>query len=387
MRSITRAGRAAATCLILAAMPLAAQPDARLEAELQAYLDSLHASGSFPGAVLGLAFEDGWNLAVAIGQADTATDQPMRAGAQMLAGSVGKTFFAALALDLAAEGLLSLDARISTWFADEPWFDRLPNARDITVRQLMNHTSGLVRYEFAPEFQAALTAEPYRVWRPEEQLAFILDREPPFAAGAGWTYSDTNYIMLAMILERITGRSPYDEIRLRFLEPLELTHTFPSEGPRLPGLVQGYAGPDNPYGGADAVLTGDSLAFNPAFEWGGGGYVSNARDLARWAMELWGGPVIAEDLRDDVFDGVAARGLGQGVRYGLGVIIRDGPLGTSYGHSGFFPGYLTEMRYWPEAGVAVALQVNTSAGRPLGDTSAAAILANVADRAAAARRR
>lgn len=364
--------------LALAASPAAAQPDPSIEGRLQEYLDSLHAAGSFPGVTVGVAFADGWSVALAAGQADTARDSPMTPDAGMLAGSVGKTFFAALALELVRDGRLTLDAHISSWFGDQDWFDRLPNATDITVRQLMNHTSGLVRYEFNPEFMAAVTATPYRVWQPDEQIEFLLDTEAPFPAGGGWTYSDTNYILLAMLMERITGENAYAAIRRRFVEPFELTDTYPSDRPRLPGLVQGYAGPDNPFGGADAVITGDSLAFNPQFEWGGGGFVSSARDLARWALELWGGPVIAPELRDEVFQGVEARGLGQNARYGLGVIIRDGPLGTSYGHSGFFPGYLTEMRYWPDAGFAVALQVNTSAGRPFGQTGPAAVLQRLA---------
>lgn len=372
MPALLARGRIAATLLLLAS-PLAAQDGAR-QTRLQAFMDSLHESGAFPGATVGVAFADGESFSLAVGQADTALDVTMPPDARMLAGSVGKTFFAALALALVHEGQLDLDAPIATWFADAPWFPRLPNAHSITVRMLMNHTSGLVRYEFNPSFTAALQADPLRVWRPEEQLAFILDTQAPFAAGAGWSYSDTNYILLAMILERITGQRAYDAIRDRFLEPYDLDDTLPSDRAQLPDLVQGYAGEGNPFSGTDAMITDGRLAFNPQFEWGGGGYMSNARDLARWALVLWSGRAIAPALLPQVFDGRETRGLGDGARYGLGVIITDGPLGTSYGHSGFFPGYLTEMRFWPDAGFAVALQVNTSNGRPFGRPPAQVLL-------------
>ena len=78
---------------------------------------------------------------------------------------------------------------------------------------LMTHTSGLVRYEMNPKFTADLRAQPDKSWTPEEEIAYLLDATPPFAAGQGWDYSDTNYIVLGMILERITGTKLYDEVR------------------------------------------------------------------------------------------------------------------------------------------------------------------------------
>jgi D-alanyl-D-alanine carboxypeptidase len=310
--------------------------------------------------------------------ADTAARTPLRAEDRMLAGSTGKTFFAALALQLVAEGRLGLDDRISKYLGGEPWFARLPNADAITVRMLMNHTSGLVRYEFREEFARDLTANPFKVWKPEEQLAYILGLEPPFAAGQGWEYSDTNYIVLAMILERVTGARAYDEIQRRILGPLELRGIVPQDKPEIPGLAQGYAGPNNPFGGKDAMLENGRLIINPQFEWGGGGFATTASDLARWAKLLHENRAYDAKLNNEVYAGIAARGLGPGARYGLGVIILETPLGVSYGHSGFFPGYLTEMRYYPQHRIAVAMQVNTSAGRPFGRAQGA-VMQELAD--------
>lgn len=345
---------------------------AGLRADLQARLDSIHAAGSFAGVTAAVALADGGVVGVASGVADTTSRAPLDADDRMLAGSVGKTFFAALAMQLAHEGRISLDDPLEKYLGGEPWWRtddgrvRLPNGSDITLRMLMNHTSGIVRYEFDPAFTTALTADPYRVWHPAEQIAFVLDREAPFPAGQGWDYSDTNYILLAMAMEKATGQRAYDMIRTRILEPLALRSTVPSTSPDIPGLVQGYAGANNPFGGADAVVVDGRLTFNPGFEWAGGGFATSATDLARWTKALYEGRAFDRSLLAEVVDGVEAPGLGRGVRYGLGVIIRDTPLGVAWGHSGFFPGYLTEMRYYPEHRIAVAVQVNNSNGRTLG---------------------
>jgi len=157
----------------------------RLRATLQAQLDSLHGAARFPGATLGVALPDGRVIAVATGEADTARHMPMTTDARLLAGSVGKTYVAAVALQLVGEGRLDLDAPISRWLGSEPWFDRLPNARDITVRMLMRHQSGLVRYEFEPAVTRKITDEPDHVWTPQERLSYLFDHEAPFAELSG----------------------------------------------------------------------------------------------------------------------------------------------------------------------------------------------------------
>src|SRR5688572_7969021 len=337
-----------------------------LRTALQSKLDEWHKSGSFPGATLGVVFANGESFGLAVGFSDRETKTLMRPNDRMLAGSVGKTFAAATALQLIKEGKLGLDDKIEKYLGREQWFARLPNAKDITVRQLMNHTSGLVRYEFKEQFTKDLTANPGKVWKPAELVAYLLDEKPPFEAGKGWDYSDTNYIVLGMIIEKVTGRKFYDEANKRLLKPLKLTETIPQDGPRLQGLVQGYAGRNNPFGGTDEMIVNGKFAINPQLEWTGGGHVSTAQDLARWAKMLYEGKAFSADLLPQVLDGVSAPMLGRETKYGLGVIIRKTAVGTSYGHSGFFPGYMTDMMYFPEHKVAVAVQVNTSVGRNLG---------------------
>ena len=333
---------------------------------VRGYLDSVRVAGPAPGMVLGVAFPDGRSCALAVGLADTARREAMRPEALLMSGSIGKTYVAAVALQLVGEGRLALDAPISRYIGGEPWFDRLPNARQITVRQLMRHTSGLVRYELDPRFLADLTAAPQKSWTPAERIAYLLDRPAPFAAGAGWDYSDTNYIVLGLILERITGRPLNDEIARRVLRPLALRATRPTDSPVIPGLAQGYAGPRNEFGGFDAMVRDGRFVINPQFEWAGGGYASSAEDLARWTRDYFEGRAYPDSLVRVATDGVEARMLGQGARYGLGVIIRPSPLGETWGHSGFFPGYVAEARYWPSRRMAVTLQVNTSVAGALG---------------------
>ena len=164
----------------------------------------------------------------------------MKPDDRMLAGSTGKTFAAATAMQLVKEGKISLDDKIEKYLGKELWFNRLPNAKDITIRMLMNHTSGLVRYEFKEEFTTYLTAHPMKVWTPEDRLAYLFDAKRPFEAGKGWDYSDTNYIVLGMIMEKVTGKKFYELAKTRVLDPLKLTETRPSDSPKIKGLV-GFA--------------------------------------------------------------------------------------------------------------------------------------------------
>lgn len=328
-----------------------------LAARLQHLLDSLRVADALPGATLGVALADGSRIALATGWADTAGRVAMTPASRMLQGSVGKTYVAAVAMQLVHEGRLDLDAPIARYLGDAPWFARLPNAAGITVRQLMNHTSGLVRYEFQPAATRVMREEPMRRWTPEDRLAFVFDLAPPFAPGAGWEYSDTNYIVLGMIIERITGADYHDEVRRRILQPLGLRNTVPSDRPDVPGIVNGYAGPRNELGGYDATVSGGRLVANPQFEWTGGGMASTADDLAVWGRLLYEGRAFDPALLPTMLDGVPAR-LGPDVRYGLGVIIRRTALGETWGHSGFFPGYATEMLYFPRLRTAVAVQIN-----------------------------
>jgi D-alanyl-D-alanine carboxypeptidase len=338
-----------------------------LRDRVQTYLDEWRASATFPGAAVGVVLKDGTAFAVTTGVSDRSAGTPVKPDDLFMAGSTGKTFFAAVAVQLIESGKLDLDAPVSKYLGNRPWFARLPNAKDITVRQLMTHTSGLVRYEMNPKFTADLRAQPDKSWTPEEELSYLLDAKPPFAAGQGWDYSDTNYIALGMILEGLTGTKLYDEVRARFLEPLKLTRVVPSTSRRIPGLIPGYAGPRDPLGLPDEVMVKGEFVVNPQFEWTGGGFATSPLDLARWGHELYAGKAISPSARALMLDAAVPARLGPETHYGLGVIVRTTtPVGRTWGHSGFFPGYQTELWHFPDAGVTLAIQINSSAPRSTG---------------------
>jgi D-alanyl-D-alanine carboxypeptidase len=358
---------------VLAGMLAAAHPaqtPPELQARLQAVLDTALAGGKFAGMTAGIVLADGTPIALAAGLSDREAKIPMKSADRLLMGSVGKTYVAAVALQMMGEGKIGLEDKISKWLGQEPWFSRLPNGGEATIRHLMTHSSGLVRYEFQEKFTTDLTRQPLKVWKPEELLSYVLDMNPPFAPGQGWEYSDTNYIVLGLILERAGGAPYYELLRSRILIPLKLADTVPSDSRKIPGLIQGYAGPQNPFGGTDAMIGKDGLfVINPQFEWTGGGLACAAEDLARWGKLLYEGKAFRpEDVATMVDAAVPAR-LGPNTKYGLGVIVRTTPLGPGWGHSGFFPGYLTEMMYFPDHKIAVAVQFNTSVPRDIGKSA------------------
>lgn len=339
-----------------------------LERQLQAKFEELHKAGSFPGGTAGFVLADGTSIGIAVGLSDRSAGTPMRPTDRLLLGSVGKTYVAAIALQMIHEKKFALDDTLDRFFGNEPWFGRIANAPKITVRHLMTHTSGLVRYEFNPKFTQDLSANPDKVWTGVDRLAYLFDAKPPFAPGDGWEYSDTNYIVLGMIIEKVSKNDYYAELRRRILAPFKLDDTVAADSRTVPGLVQGYAGEKNPFGGRDAMISDGRFAVNPQFEWTGGGLAVTALDLAKWGKILYEGKAFDASMMAPFLDGVPAR-LGPETKYGLGVIIRPSPLGVTYGHSGFMPGYQTELMYFPEQRTSVAVQVNSSAprstGRPL----------------------
>jgi D-alanyl-D-alanine carboxypeptidase len=347
------------------ALPAQAPPD--LKARLQSVLDAALAGGKFAGMTAGIVLADGTPIGLAAGLSDREAKIPMKPSDRLLMGSVGKTYVAAVALQMIGEGKIGLEDKISKWLGQEPWFSRLPNGGEATIRHLMTHTSGLVRYEFQEKFTTDLTRQPLKVWKPEELLSYVLDMKPPFAPGQGWEYSDTNYIVLGLILERAGGAPYYELLRSRILNPLKLVDTVPSDSRKIPGLVQGYAGPQNPFGGTDAMIDKDGFfVFNPQFEWTGGGLACTAEDLARWGKLLYEGKAFRPEFMATMVDAAVPARLGPNTKYGLGVIVRTTPLGPGWGHSGFFPGYLTEMMYFPDHKIAVAVQFNTGVPRDIG---------------------
>lgn len=322
-------------------------------------------------------------VVVASGLARKEPTAPMTPAARMFSGSVGKVLVATVALQLAEERKLDLDAPISDAIGELAWFDRLPSGEALTARQLLNHTSGLPEYFDQPGAIAKLRAAPQVEWTVEDRLAFVFDRPVHFAPGQGWSYADTNYIVLGAVLEAAAGKSFYDLARARLIEPLGLARTEAAVTPKLVGLVSGYTAPGRPFPFPAEVAVDGVFCADPQFEWTGGGFVSNAGDLATFAAALWGSDTLLPAARRaEMTAGVTAK-LTPGERYGLGCTVRElrsretePASGTpaaevagaasaaerAIGHSGWFPGYLTDVAWYEQAGLAVALQVNTDQG-------------------------
>ncbi len=321
---------------------------AQIFQKAQAKLDELHALLKFPGGSVGFVLPDGRSGSVSTGVADLKIQTKLKPSDPMLAGSIGKTFVSAATLQLAQEGKLNLDEKIERWLGMESWFARLPNAKGITLRMLLNHSSGIPNHVDNGSFQKAMFKSSGKDIKYEELIAYVLDKKPLFAAGKGFSYADTNYILVGMIVERATGKTLYDEIAQRILKPLKLDDTFPSNKNVLPRVANGYF-QNKP------IIAGGKFTVNPQWEWAGGGFASTTEDLARWARALYAGDVLQKKYLDEMLGSTT---VGEGKGYGLGVEIVQGKFGKSYGHDGEFPGYLSDMRYFPQYKIAVAIQVN-----------------------------
>jgi D-alanyl-D-alanine carboxypeptidase len=348
-----------------AGLRMANVPPDELGRRFQAALDSVQAEEDVPGAVAALVLPDGQSFVAASGLADVEAGTPMPVDARMLAGSVGKTFTAATVLSLVAEGKLGLDDRIGLYLGDREWFDRLPNASGITIRMLLNHSSGITDYATDPAFEAAVREQAQQPDRdpdfhltPEELVAFALDKAPLYPPGQGYAYSSTGYILLGLIIEKVAGTTYYELLRARFLDPLDLVQTGPANRRDLPGLVPGYLPEDNPLGLPVKTVENGEMIFSPATEWTDGGLISNAADLARWAWLLYRGNAMKADYLEEMVGSASAANP----NYGLGVSISDTSLGLTYGHTGEFPGYHSKIAYYPDYQIAIAVQVNTGAG-------------------------
>ncbi|MBY6071105.1 beta-lactamase family protein [Marinobacter salsuginis] len=338
--------------------------NAPLEAAFSSALERFQNEYDFPGITASYVLADGTAHSAAAGWADAEIREPMTPESRMLAASIGKTFVAATMVSIAQERAIDLDAPLASWLGQNSWFRRLPNHQSLTVRQLLNHTSGLPNHVYLPAFAGAVSkrwAEPGNPFPPEALVGFVLDTEALSRPGEQWAYTDTGYILIGLVIEAITGRTYYEEVHDQFLEPLELTATSASNKRALQGLAAGYVADDNPF--AFPAKTTDRngvMKWNPALEWTGGGLVSTSRDLARWGAALFGGQGVSEEILNTMLQPVPIGEDMPGTYYGLGVSIsRSGPLAPVYGHGGWIPGYSSSLRYYARSGITIAFQINS----------------------------
>lgn len=364
MRSLLRSTAILATCFFLITQATRADPSDP-DADVQALLDSFYESYGFPGATVAYVASDGEVRSFAVGYSNVEASVPMTPDTRMLAASIGKTIWGALVLSLESDGLISRSALVSEYLGDEPWFDRVPNADEITVGHLLTHTSGLRDHVhmdgFADRVMELGRMEPFD---PADLVAFVLDEPPLFEAGTEWSYTDTGYILLGLVLEAGTGRSVFDLAAERLLTPLGLTDTVPSDTTVLEGIAVGYTSDENPFSLAPRTMERDgSLTWNPVVEWTGGGFASTSADLALWGHALFSGTAMDTDYLGALLDGFAVYPDAPGVFYGVGVAIyRETPYGPVYGHGGWIPGYVSSLRHYADHDLTIGFQINSDVG-------------------------
>jgi len=357
------AGLCAVLVVALLGPSARADDQASLLAAFQSALERARQEVGFPGATAAFVLPDGRSGMVAVGVSDRADGRPMSPQDRMMSGSTGKTYTAATALALSRQSRLDLDAPITTYLGRPDWLARLPNSDRITTRQLLMHTSGLRDHVDSPAFGLALLkqaqADPDTPLTSLQCIGFLDGLPALFGPGEGYAYSDTGYLIAGLVIEAVAKAPFYDVARRLFLDPLTLTLTTPADHRRIPGLVQGYPvwPPLAPL--PDTILEAPGvLRWNPGSEWTGGGFATNAHDAARWAWALYGGRAMPGDYLLELLRGGPLK-PGSAKTYGLGVFVSHTPYGRLYGHSGYYPGYRSDLGYFPDLKLAVAFQINT----------------------------
>ena len=338
------------------ATPGPVEPPA-LAARLDRALARARKSLALPGVEATVTFADGWTWTGALGMADVATERRVRPETPFAVASVTKTFTAALILRYVDEGRIRLDDRLSDWLPD--W----PNGRKIRIRMLLNHTSGIPDFFRNPKIDAALNRNKQRVWSDGEILERFVRPGAVFAPGKGWSYSNTNYVLLGMVAEQVGG-GPWEELVHReLIDPLGLTATYVQHVDRpavLPAqanlMISGSSGPV-PRPRTDAT---DVVPFTSVVTAAGsaGAIASTSQDLARWARDLYGGTVLTSATRREMLRFVKAYSYGYVTSYGLGVSRVSFEGRTAYGHTGALTGTRAAIRYFPEEKIAIAVLFN-----------------------------
>jgi D-alanyl-D-alanine carboxypeptidase len=318
---------------------------AALVDELQSSLDAAVKARHLPGAAAAADVGD-CHLRFASGVSDLVTKSPVRADGLFRVGSITKSFIATLLLSLRADDKISLDAPVSTYVSGVPGGD------GITVRQILNHTSGIYNYLESNDFLNAVQEKPDRVWQPAELVAIAAANKPYFQPGAGFHYSNTNYIIAGLVAEKAGGRPLGELLRARVVEPAGLLHTYlDGAEPGLPGLVHGYSPQGSSF--ADVTLAGDASVTGAA-----GALVSNAADLNTFFHQLLGGERLGPAELDEMRTGIPTMDP-TAPEYGLGLIERPSPLGPAFGHDGQIWGFISSSCYIPDAGASITVLVNT----------------------------
>jgi len=279
---------------------------------LQRLLDSIQNESNYPGIVFSYVNRDGGVNAVASGWADVEKSEKMTPEHKLHGGSTGKTVVSTLTMRLIEKGMLSTEDKVEDHLGFNEWYVRIPNHKEITIKHLLQHTSGIERYEFKEAFLSELKKDADRIWTPGELVHFVLDDEPPFEAGKGFTYSDTNYILLGMIIEKIAGEKFYKLANDEVIEPLGVSSFTSTDTRKIDKMAQGYYEANSEYAlGFESPFLKKGIAKNNMqFEWTGGGYAYATSDYARLLKKVFEGEAYDREILKLVHDYVQAPEIG-----------------------------------------------------------------------------
>lgn len=312
------------------------------EADYKSLLDAFLAENRIAGGTLHVSGPDE-SVEVSSGVADMKSGQPVTAQTRFYIASIGKMMVATAILAEVEAGELDLDARIWPLVNDIAQIESLANARDVTLRQLLNHTSGFPDY-LSEDFAQASARQPDRRWSEADVLAFAYEWPPLGRPGQVFEYSNTNYILLGHILKR-SHPSMEAALRETVFAKAGMTSTSVGAAHYEQGLARGYAG-----SGQRVDVSREAWARAT----GDGPLVGTVGDVARFMRALLrDGKLIGPDLLGQMLSG-----SGPEEYYGLGIGIDADEWGDWYGHAGGDDGFEADVRYYPDSDVAFAFSVN-----------------------------
>ena len=269
-------------------------------------------------------------------------------------GSVTKNIVAALTLKLVEENRLSLEDPISKWLPSYAFVDSM-----ITIRQLLNHTSGIYMFWENQKLWDALKEDRAKFWTPEEVLQYI--KEPHFAPGEGWRYSNTNYLLMAMIIKKVTGTGLSDQVRKYFWQPLSIDDVYLSQEEVIPDNQAHVYGDNFEFGESDRDITFLPRASHESIGYGSSGIFISSKNLARWSHALFTGKVLNQQSMNQMLQFIEFRPVANMRAYGLGTQVYDKRFTygkEAIGHGGGNIGTTTYMVYFPEYHISIVVMVN-----------------------------
>jgi D-alanyl-D-alanine carboxypeptidase len=289
----------------------------------------------------------------------------MTTGTAFALASISKTLTAGVVLQLVEEGALSLDQRVA------PLLPAYDLNRKITVRQLLDHTSGIPDYFLNAKIDRPLQIDKEASWTLEQAWAYVAPPQKRYRPDRVWLYSNSNYLLLDELVEAVTGRSLAREVRDRILDPLSMESSWYQavEEPRATGTI-GYRLLPATGGGLRAApvakLT-DVMPFRSVVTaaGGAGSIAGTAFDTARWMRAYAGGDVLGPGIQGEMLADVAhTKALNAEIPYGLGIQALPIAGRRALGHSGRFLGFRNVVRYLPGEGVTIAVLTNQGAQDP-----------------------